>query len=259
MFTKNNYSVEDIETICSIECRYLVVGKETAPTTGTEHLQGYVVFDNARALKAVAKLLLQSHVEVARGNHEQASNYCKKEGDFVEHGVLPSQGHRKDLLDVANSIIAKRSINELALESPDIYIKYHKGMLALRSQVLSTQTDRPTLDNLWIWGASGAGKSRSVREDNPSLYLKGLNKWWDNYDGEECVLLDDFGPEHGKFLTGYLKQWSDHYAFSAEFKGGSFKIRPARIVVTSNYQLEDCFETAADIAALKRRFTQVNK
>lgn len=81
-----------------------------------------------------------------------------------------------------------------------------------------------------------------------------MNKWWDGYQGEDVVILDDFAPEHGKFLAYYLKIWADHYAFNAEIKGAMLKIRPKTFLITSQYRLEDCFESPEDIEAIKRRF-----
>jgi hypothetical protein len=114
--------------------------------------------------------------------------------------------------------------------------------------------DRPILDNIWIWGPSGCGKSRRVRDENPSFYSKPMSKWWDGYANEDVVLLDDFAPEHGKYLAYFLKIWADHYVFNAEVKGGMLRIRPLRVIVTSQYPIHACFEEEQTISALTRRF-----
>lgn len=81
--------------------------------------------------------------------------------------------------------------------------------------------DNPKLTNLWIHGKTGVGKSKGVRRIyGASLHNKNINKWWDGYQHEKTVLFDDFGREH-KVLGHFLKQWADHYPFTAEVKGGS--------------------------------------
>jgi hypothetical protein len=83
-----------------------------------------------------------------------------------------------------------------------------------------------------------------------------MSKWWDGYRGQNLVVLNDFEPSHGPFLGYFLKIWADHYAFNAEVKGGMLKIRPAKLIVTSQYALEDCFEDPKTIEALCRRFNR---
>lgn len=110
---------------------------------------------------------------------------------------------------------------------------------------------------LWYYGPTGTGKFCSAREEYPELYLKMCNKWWDNYQGEDVVLLEDFDEDHAK-LVHHLKIWGDCYPFPAEVKGGSIKIRPKLIIVISNYKIEDIWSKKSDYEPILRRFKQVH-
>ena len=83
-----------------VECLYIILGKEICPKTGKEHLQGYVHFKNALTFKGVQKRLCnyKIHVEHMKGTHDQAIEYCMKEGNYCEFGVRPQQGKRTDFI-----------------------------------------------------------------------------------------------------------------------------------------------------------------
>ena len=118
-------------------------------------------------------------------------------------------------------------------------------------------TEKPSpldkLDNYWYLGPTGTGKSRAVRARWPNLYNKPLNKWWCSYQGEDTVLLDDYGKDHA-ILGNHLKNWADHYPFIAETKGAGQTIRPKRIVVTSNYHPDDIWQDKQMLEPILRRF-----
>jgi len=128
---------------------YLVYGNETAPTTGTPHIQGYVIFTVAKSLRQAKSALsgphdAPFHLEVARGTPQQNREYCIKDGDFVEHGECPtvSQGRRTDLdrfFDWCDEFAADNgrapTTPEAARMFPTVVVKYGRLMEVVRLRV----------------------------------------------------------------------------------------------------------------------------
>lgn len=241
-----------------LECRYIVYGYEICPTTSRPHFQGYVYFDNARTFKAITKLI-PGHIEIAKGAPEQNYDYCSKDGHFFERGQRPISDKAKGANEKARFDAARASALRGDWQSipSDIYIRYQASLKRInkedRPPATDLQGEGQLLVGLWIWGPTRTGKSRRARELYPNLYDKGLNKWWDGYDGTSPCHLEDFAPEHAQYLTGFLKRWADRYAFRGETKNGGGVFRPSRVVITSNYEMDQCFN-GADLAALKARF-----
>ncbi len=90
VFTVNNYTY--IPEVLPVHGVYAIIGKEGA-STDTPHLQGYVECTKTCRFSAIQKWLhSKAHCEKRRGTREQARDYCKKEGDFIEIGVWPATG-----------------------------------------------------------------------------------------------------------------------------------------------------------------------
>ena len=52
-----------------------------------------------------------------------------------------------------------------------------------------------------------------------------------------------------------LKRWADRYPFTGEIKGGTLqRLRPTKLIVLSNYTIEECFPMMQDQEPIKRRF-----
>lgn len=125
---------------------------------------------------------------------------------------------------------ARKAVEEGHIHLKD-YMKVRQAIDCINAEKAEIK-DLIELENEWIWGPPGAGKSRRARDENKDLFPKPMSKWWDGYDGQDCVLIDDYDCEA---LGHLLKIWADHYAFMAEYKGGARRIRPKKIVITSNY------------------------
>jgi len=78
---------------------------------------------------------------------------------------------------------------------------------------------------VWIFGKTGKGKSHFVEAmlEGKRYYMKGPGKWWDQYDMEEYLWVDDFRKDYFKFH--YLLKVLDRYKMMCEYKGGYSRIR----------------------------------
>lgn len=290
VFTLNNYKDEDIEHLKAADCKYLVFGKEVGEQ-GTNHLQGTIQYKNAKVFSTVKKDVGErAHIEICKSLLDSVK-YCKKDGDWFEKGQVPTDGgvNEKERWELA----LKEAQETGVCSDAQIQFKYRNVIKKHHEDHILSRELQPlqNLDNVWIWGASGVGKSKLARtfgeESNTgssataspadadsgvvpqarlsprwqsfaeggggSLYDKRLNKWWDGYTDEPTVLLDDFDKRHD-YLIHYLKRWADHYPFPAEIKGGSKVIRPKRIIVTSNWNPEDIWKDENDLEPIRRRF-----
>jgi len=89
IWTINNYTDTDIERIQNIDCKYVVYGKEIGEN-GTPHLQGFIIFNQKKRFSSAKECIgRRAHLEAARGTNAEASQYCKKDGNFWEKGTCP--------------------------------------------------------------------------------------------------------------------------------------------------------------------------
>lgn len=92
VFTLNNYTTGDEGGLWLPSYDYAVLGKEVGDS-GTPHIQGYVVFKKKYRLSQLKKHSPQAgrchwEPQSVYSTPEQAADYCKKDGAYVEFGEL---------------------------------------------------------------------------------------------------------------------------------------------------------------------------
>jgi len=253
-FTANNYTPELEERIAGVlteRARYAIYGKEVGES-GTPHLQGYCSLKGNVRFNTLRTLFPGCHLEKAKGSEQQNFDYCSKDGDYVEYGERKEQGKRTDL-ETAIDSLKEGGIKKVVEDHPSEYVKFGNGLHRLLLQLNATPYTHSDVRGVWIYGEPGTGKSHAARAFDPQLFSKQQNKWWDGYNGEHTVLIDDFDT-HGVCLGHYLKIWSDKYAATGEFKGGTCHLHHRTLIITSNYHPNQLFEDPILCAAIVRRF-----
>ena len=182
-WTLNNPTNEEEQGICNAfpgnGLVYHVFGREVG-NSGTPHLQGYSIFESQVRFSTVKSRLGTNrlHLEVSRGSPQQNKDYCTKDGNFEEFGVLPetNQGRRTDLesfFDWAKTFgdDKKRppTTPEACREHPVVMTKYRGALDTVRR---SFEWDVPVAEEqLHAWQQDLADEIASEPDDRSITFV----------------------------------------------------------------------------------------
>jgi len=197
----------------------------------------------------------------AKGTAKQNRVYCTKEGkDIFEHGEVAGQGERTDLTEATTALKRKR-LEEVAEEFPETFVKYHKGLTALKAVYDNKELGDKNRDMevILLYGEAGTGKTREAQEEGRKrgrVYIlpppNNGSTWWDGYEGQETVILDDF---YGWLKPHDLFRYLDIYPLKLAIKGGTVAAQYTRVYITSNNNSDDWYKEGVryNKEALERR------
>ncbi len=225
---------------------------------GGKHFHAYVKFVGGVAPKDVLKFKWNERTATAKTVRGLGGcvKYCTKDGDYITNvkniKALIGGAHHKKLTEVLirdgvdkavdDGLIPIRNLKRLRMDVADY--KLHK--------VAVVPTDH--CKGIWIFGPTGAGKTTEALRRFPEAFRKPPTKWWDGYEGQLVVLLDDLRKTHAQFIVYYLTQWLDRHAPPAgEVKGGNVPLPFEWFVVTSQWSIEELFDEPRDREAIYRR------
>lgn len=265
-------SQEDVHNYLSCSLiKYIIYQREVAPTTGRHHYQGYVEFKKNLTLKQAKALLNDDtvHLEKRKGTQQQAIDYVSKLSTAVSEtqfiwGTPAKQGARSDVKKTKTSIVStidsSTNVRDFAIANPELYVRMHQGIDKL---VYHHKKPRDFKTEVHIyWGVSGGGKTRKVFDDakasNQTVYKKPNGHWWDGYEGQDVVLIDDYDSECVLPFREFL-QLNDRYPHQVPIKGAFRQFTSKKIVYTSNQDPIFWYPNLSteSLKALKRRITSV--
>jgi len=191
------------------------------------HYQGYIVFKRSKRFNSVKKLFSEAlgrddtHLEGARGTHQECVDYCSKEstrlrGPFrfgTDKGV--GQGKRSDLEDVREALDSGTSMRTIARTHFSTWCRNRHAlgeyvrMVASERKIVKFTLDKFSLQPLsfadhcsyWIWGPTGTGKTNfALAHFEMPLLVRHLDdlKEFDEtiHDG---IVFDDISFTHVPF------------------------------------------------------------
>lgn len=237
-FTVNNWTEEEYGQICSFtedKVKYLIIGKEVG-SGGTPHLQGFVNFKKKLRRDTLKKLpgFTRAHVEPAKGSDLENQRYCRKQGKYLEIGSPGLQGKSSALQEALKTLQENRGdLAAVATAYPEVYVRHGRGLRDyVNTSGLVPRRQNKTVVTVVI-GPPGVGKTKYVNDCIGDLtsYWKPRGPWWDGYQQQECVVLDDF---YGWVPFDELLRVMDRYPLKVPVKGAYCEFNSKKLFITSN-------------------------
>jgi len=175
----------------------------------------------------------------AQENHDYCAGLVEKKGNtlnptFEEIGEMPIQGERADWVKAVRQVQSHAPVVDVIAEQPHLL----PNIRALER--FATLTRQPPKDRdvrvLYIHGPSGCGKTRAIHQAYPDAYWKPEGQWWDGYEGQAVVVLDDY---YSDIPYALLLRVLDRYPLRLPVKGGFVPAEYSTVIFTSNATLDE--------------------
>lgn len=275
---EHDYSHEKIKSLLEAggKIGYWCMGDEIG-TQETYHTHLYVEFVNPTMIKTVQKRFYGAHIEVATwGTGEQNRAYVRKEGEqynkqtdghysyvdrngklhegvnyadtFEEYGEMSSggrgHGDRNDMR-LLYAMIEDGLDNATILSSHPEYLRDITTIDRVRQTILEKKyrSEFRILDVTYIYGPTGCGKSRSVREQHGYEQCYNTSDYkhpFDGYRQQPVLIFDEFRSD---LRIGDMLQYLDGYPIELPARYANKQACYTTVYIISNLPLENQYVT----------------
>ncbi len=271
-----------LDQVSTLNPKYAIGQLEVCPDTGRYHIQGFVYCIGQKSFTQIQSIFEGAHLQVMRGTPKQAWDYCCKEDTrlagtqpFYITEPPPGQGKRTDWNDVRTAVRAMVTDDKSDQEIMDEMYESHLPLWVANASAMQKILDRERQKHgsnlreapevIILHGVTGSGKTMQAWEQaGSSVYAvptcqKGTQPWFDNYQGQPHVLLDEM-PWEGMSLQ-FLLRLLDRYPLLVPVKGAFVAWRPTKIWMTSNLHPDLWYPGALPVhtAAFQRRVSSVTE
>lgn len=237
--------------------RYVVYSREIG---SHEHFQGYLELDTPLTYDALHDWegLEGAHFEKRRGTAKQADHYCRKpvDGCVCQHcederaapthlegpwsmGEMSHQGTRADLLEVKRELDRGTPLKRIADEFFPEWVRFGKSFTEFKRQHTRPRDFKSIC--IVLVGPSGTGKSRTaitLASYLGSVYVtpakKGSGLYFDDYDGQDVLLLDEF--DGSNMPPTFFNLLVDRYECTLPCHGGAGHQMVSKfVIIGTNY------------------------
>lgn len=245
--------------------RLLIGGPEIGLEQGRRHVHVYVEFLNQTTVPSMKKKLrleglVHWYQNASKNDYNRIRDHhtkgLSKEDpnvlSLLEYPTFTTLATSTDISPVAltKSKVTDRiqeiiegggSIEDVKNESYAFYAS-HSGFVEKEILKYRKPTPPTKYDHLWIYGEPGTGKSSSCLMLFPGAHWQDVNNVkFEGFKGEDVVILNDFDNKClRQWTVSKIKNLCDPQGTKCQINYGEVHVQ-ARIVVTANYSLKECF------------------
>lgn len=222
---------------------------------GTPHTHLYVVFKNSTMFDTLHGKFYGAHIEQANGSNKQNRDYIRKDGKwlddtkhetnladtFEEWGELPPDRTKQETQAerIVQMIRDGKTNAQILAECPTAYNKI--ADIEQTRQTLLQEEHKDKWRDLFVtylWGDSGAGKTRSVMEQYGYSNVYRVTDYahpFDGYKGQDIVVFEEF---RSSLSIGDMLNYLDGYPVDLPCRYANKVACYTKAFIISNISLE---------------------